>query len=90
MGNTYTGIQFEGSQLGAAVVVGAASVADIVTTGLLEVLATVTSVDWVPAPAVLDIVVKAETAGVPELAAGWLQEPPSSRFWLEFEQEASS
>ena len=62
-------MQFEGSQLGAGVVVGAPKVADVVRT-LLEVLVTVTNVDWVPAPAVLATVVKAEAPENPELAAG--------------------
>ena len=45
MANTYTGMQFVGSQLGAGVVLGAAIVVAIVTTEFLEVLAMVTSVD---------------------------------------------
>ena len=60
-------MQFEGSQLGAGVVVGAATVADVVTTGLVEVLATVTSVDLVPAPVVLATV---EAPEIGELATG--------------------
>ena len=51
-------------------VVGAATVLGVVTTGLVEVLATVISVDWVPALAVLAVVVKTEDPEGPELAAG--------------------
>ena len=83
-------MQFWGSQVGAGVVVGVAIVVAVVITDFLDVLAIVMNVDRVLVIAVLATVVRTEALEGLELAAGWLHEPPSSRFWLEFEQEASS
>lgn len=71
-------------------VVGAAIVVAVVTRDFLEVLAIVTRVDRVPTMAVLATVVRTKSPEDLELAAGWPHEPPSSRFRLELEQEASS